>query len=77
MNIPRRIALAAAGLTLPVLAQGRAALPLRLCLHLGSVMACFATMPQGQFAHPVCRGAALLEWAIERRWPNRLPIGLV
>lgn len=45
------------------------ALPLLLCLHLGSVMAFFLTMPYGKFAHAVYRGAALLKWAVERRLP--------
>jgi hypothetical protein len=39
------------------------ALPLLLCLHLGVVMALFATMPYGKFAHGVYRSAALLKWA--------------
>jgi citrate/tricarballylate utilization protein len=51
------------------------ALPLLLCLHLGAVMAFFATMPYGKFAHGVYRGAALLKWSIERRQPTKLKLG--
>ena len=51
------------------------ALPLLLCLHLGAVMAFFATMPYGKFAHGVYRCAALLKWSIERRQPTRLKLG--
>jgi citrate/tricarballylate utilization protein len=43
-----------------------------LCLHLGTVMALFATLPYGKFAHAVYRCAALLKWAIEKRQPSRL-----
>ncbi|MGD9775256.1 tricarballylate utilization 4Fe-4S protein TcuB [Diaphorobacter sp.] len=50
------------------------ALALVLCLHLGAVMALFATLPYGKFAHGVFRTAALLRHATERRQPN--PIGL-
>jgi len=62
------------GLALP-LWRDTAALPLLLCAHLGAVMAFFATMPYGKFAHSVYRGAALLKWAIERRQPSRLTLG--
>jgi citrate/tricarballylate utilization protein len=62
------------GLALAV-AKGTAALPLLLCLHLGAVMAFFATMPYGKFAHGIYRSAALLKWAIERRQPTRLRLG--
>ena len=51
-----------------------AALPLALCVHLGSVMALFATLPYGKFAHGVYRSVALLKWAIERRRPSRLQL---
>ncbi len=54
------------------LARDTAAVPLLLCTHLGAVMALFATMPYGKFAHGVYRVAALLKWAIERRQPSRL-----
>ena len=56
------------------LGRGTAALPLLLCLHLGAVMALFATLPYGKFAHGVFRTAALLRHAVEKRQPN--PIGL-
>ena len=67
----------ALGLTGLALALGResAALPLLLCAHLGVVLAFFATMPYGKFAHGVYRGAALLKWAIEKRQPSRLQLG--
>ena len=51
------------------------ALPLLLCLHLGAVMAFFATMPYGKFAHGIYRSAALLKWSIERRQPAKLKLG--
>ena len=56
-------------------ARGTPALALLLCLHLGAVMAFFATMPYGKFAHGIYRSAALLKWAIERRQPTRLRLG--
>ncbi len=62
---------AATGLALAV-ARGSAAVPLLLCAHLGAVMALFATLPYGKFAHAVYRGAALLKWAVERRRPDGL-----
>jgi citrate/tricarballylate utilization protein len=58
----------ASGLAL-ALARGSAALPLLLCAHLGAVMALFATMPYGKFAHGAYRAAALLKFAVERRRP--------
>jgi citrate/tricarballylate utilization protein len=64
----------ASGLAL-ALARETAALPLLLCLHLGAVMAFFATMPYGKFAHGVYRVAALLKWSIEKRQPSRLRLG--
>jgi len=39
-----------------------------------AVMAFFATMPYGKFAHGVYRVAALLKWAVERRRPNPLQL---
>lgn len=51
------------------------AMALWLALHLGIVMALFATLPYGKFAHGVYRSAALLKWAIEKRLPNRLQVG--
>ena len=62
---------AASGLALLAL-RATAAMPLLLALHLGVVMAFFATMPYGKFAHGAYRAAALLKWAIERRRPNRI-----
>jgi citrate/tricarballylate utilization protein len=62
------------GLALAVL-RTTPALPLLLCLHLGAVMALFATMPYGKFAHGVYRSAALLKWTIERRLPLGLSLG--
>jgi citrate/tricarballylate utilization protein len=62
---------AASGLLLALL-RTTPALTLLLCLHLGAVMALFATLPYGKFAHGFYRSAALLKWAIERRQPSRL-----
>lgn len=56
------------------LARGASAQGLLLCLHLGVVMALFATLPYGKFAHGIFRTAALLRHAVEKRQPN--PIGL-
>lgn len=56
------------------LGRGTPALPLLLCLHLGAVMALFATLPYGKFAHGIFRSAALLRHAVEKRLPN--PVGL-
>ncbi len=64
---------AASGLAL-VAARHGAALTLLLCLHLGAVIALFALLPYGKFAHAVYRSAALLKWAIERRRPNPLQL---
>jgi citrate/tricarballylate utilization protein len=52
-----------------------AAMPALLAAHLGVVMALFATLPYGKFAHGIYRSAALLKWAIEKRQPNRLQLG--
>jgi citrate/tricarballylate utilization protein len=65
---------AASGLAL-ALVTAMPAMPLLLCVHLGAVMALFATMPYGKFAHGVYRAAALLKWAIERRRPAGLTLG--
>ena len=43
-----------------------------LAVHLGIVLALFATLPYGKFAHGFYRGAALLKFNIEKRLPNRL-----
>ena len=65
---------AASGLLLALL-RTTAAMPLLLCLHLGAVLALFATLPYGKFAHAVFRGAALLKWSVEKRQPSRLQLG--
>ncbi|MFO1220131.1 MAG: tricarballylate utilization 4Fe-4S protein TcuB [Burkholderiaceae bacterium] len=65
---------AASGIALALLRE-TAAMPLVLCVHLGAVMALFATMPYGKFVHGAYRAAALVKWAIERRQPNRLQLG--
>jgi len=65
---------ASTGLVL-MLAKHTPALPLTLCVHLGSVMALFATLPYGKFAHGIFRSAALLKFAIEKRQPTRLQLG--
>ena len=64
---------AASGMVL-MLAKGSAMLPLSLCVHLGAVMALFATLPYGKFAHGIYRSAALLKWSIERRQPSKLQL---
>ncbi|MFS2034263.1 tricarballylate utilization 4Fe-4S protein TcuB [Polaromonas sp. CT11-55] len=56
------------------LGRGTPALALLLCLHLGAVMALFATLPYGKFGHGIFRSASLLRHAVEKRLPN--PIGL-
>ncbi len=61
----------ATGLLL-MLGKNSPALALLLAIHLGAVMAFFATMPYGKFAHGVYRVAALLKYAIERRKPSGL-----
>ncbi len=48
------------------------ALALLLAVHLGVVMALFATLPYGKFAHGVYRCAALLKWTMEKRRPTGL-----
>jgi len=57
------------------LARGHNAMPALLALHLGVVMALFATLPYGKFAHGIFRTAALLRFAIEKRQPNRIGLG--
>jgi citrate/tricarballylate utilization protein len=49
-------------------------LGLALALHLGVVMALFATLPYSKFAHGIYRCAALLKFAIERRRPSSLTL---
>ena len=56
------------------LGRGTPALALLLCLHLGAVIALFATLPYGKFAHGVFRTASLLRHNAEKREPS--PIGL-
>jgi citrate/tricarballylate utilization protein len=53
-------------------ARGHAGQTVWLAVHLGVVMALFATLPYGKFAHGVFRCAALLKYQIERRQPERL-----
>ena len=48
------------------------AMGLLLAIHLGTVMALFATLPYGKFAHGVYRCAALLKWTTEKRLPTGL-----
>ena len=56
------------------LARTTPALAALLAIHLGVVMALFATLPYGKFAHGVFRTASLLRHAVEKRQPN--PVGL-
>jgi citrate/tricarballylate utilization protein len=51
------------------------AMALLLAVHLGVVMALFATLPYGKFAHGVYRSAALLKASIEKRQPGKLQLG--
>jgi len=46
-----------------------------LAIHLGIVLALFATLPYGKFAHGIFRSAALLKFNIEKRLPSRLALG--
>ncbi len=64
----------ATGLVL-ALARGSATLPLWLAIHLGVVMAFFATLPYSKFAHGVYRSAALFRSSIEKRRPSTLQLG--
>jgi citrate/tricarballylate utilization protein len=57
------------------LARGTPALALLLALHLGAVMALFATLPYGKFAHGIFRTASLLRYAVEKRQPSSLALG--
>ena len=47
------------------------AMALLLAVHLGVVMALFATLPYGKFAHGVYRSLALLQNAVEQKTPKR------
>jgi len=55
--------------------RGTDALPALLAIHLGVVMALFATLPYGKFAHGIFRTAALLRFAVEKRQPNQIGLG--
>ncbi|MGO3746511.1 MAG: tricarballylate utilization 4Fe-4S protein TcuB, partial [Alcaligenes aquatilis] len=66
--------ISASGLAL-WLARSTPAMGLLLCLHLGAVMALFATLPYGKFAHGIFRSASLLRHAIEKRQPNPIRAG--
>ena len=57
------------------LGRGTPALAVLLCLHLGSVMALFATLPYGKFGHGIFRTASLLRHAIEKRQPSSIGLG--
>jgi citrate/tricarballylate utilization protein len=52
-----------------------AALAWLLAVHLGVVLALFATLPYGKFAHGIYRSAALLKSSIEKRQANSLKLG--
>ena len=57
------------------LGRSTPAMALLLCLHLGAVMALFATMPYGKFAHGIFRTASLLRHAVEKRQPSTINAG--
>ena len=57
------------------LGRGSLGMPALLAIHLGVVMALFATLPYGKFAHGIFRTAALLRFAVEKRQPNQLGLG--
>jgi len=57
------------------LGRGSMSMPALLAIHLGVVMALFATLPYGKFAHGIFRTAALLRFAVEKRQPNQLGLG--
>ena len=50
-------------------------MPALLAIHLGVVLAFFATLPYGKFAHAVYRVAALAKDAIEKRQPRGIDVG--
>ena len=64
----------ASGLALLAL-RTTSAMPSLLAIHLGIVMALFATLPYGKFAHGIFRSAALLKSSIEKRQRNTLSLG--
>lgn len=51
------------------------AMPVLLAVHLGVVMALFATLPYGKFAHGIYRTAALLKSSIEKRQASGIKLG--
>jgi len=57
------------------LGRGNTAMPALLAIHLGVVMALFATLPYGKFSHGIFRTAALLRYAVEKRQPNHIGVG--
>lgn len=57
------------------LGRGSTAMPALLAIHLGVVMALFATLPYGKFAHGIFRTAALLRFAVEKRQPHPIGVG--
>ncbi len=60
----------ASGLLLLALRHTAALGPL-LVVHLGIVLALFATLPYGKFVHGIYRGGALIKYALESRRPHR------
>ncbi|WP_025596653.1 tricarballylate utilization 4Fe-4S protein TcuB [Burkholderia sp. WSM2230] len=64
----------ASGLALLAL-RTTAAMPSLLAIHLGIVMALFATLPYGKFAHGVFRSAALLKSSIDKRQGTSMNLG--
>jgi citrate/tricarballylate utilization protein len=65
------LATSATGLVL-LAVRATSAMPVLLAVHLACVLALFATLPYGKFAHAVYRVAALLKDAIEKRQPRRV-----
>jgi citrate/tricarballylate utilization protein len=55
--------------------RGSVAMPALLAVPLGVVMALFATLPYGKFAHGIFRTAALLRHSVEKRQPNTIGLG--
>ena len=55
--------------------RSTAAMPTLLAVHLGIVIALFATLPYGKFAHGSYRSAALLKSSIEKRQRNNVALG--
>jgi citrate/tricarballylate utilization protein len=58
-----------------VLLRTTAEMPIALAVHLGVVMALFATLASGKFAHGFFRTATLPKYAIEKRLPSPLQLG--